>query len=144
MLKHDKAIAHPIQTKEHLQFVPQYLIPASMRSVASVVQKKGKRRKRKNDTTTSQEQRIKKSKMNDPLMNLESGNNGGNDNDDGGDEGEGDYEEGEEVSGDMNAGGMSGRKDWKERHKKGKFNPIHAKKNQHRQEGSFIKSKNYK
>ena len=85
-------------------------------------------------------------------MNLPSTSSNNNDvNDDNNDDG-GDFEDGDngndneasEVHGDMSSGGMSGRKDWKERHKKGKFNPILARKNQHRQEGSFIKSKNYK
>ena len=41
-------------------------------------------------------------------------------------------------------GGMSGRQQWKLKHKKGKFNPKSAKKNEHRVAGSFVKSKKYK
>lgn len=39
---------------------------------------------------------------------------------------------------------ISGRKEWKLKHKKGEFNPKLSKKNTHRTPGSFIKSKNYK
>ena len=46
--------------------------------------------------------------------------------------------------GSRGGGGMSGRQQWKLKHKKGKFNPKSAKKNEHRVAGSFVKSKKYK
>lgn len=39
---------------------------------------------------------------------------------------------------------LSGRREWKLKHKKGAFNPKIMKRNTHRTPGSFIKSKNYK
>ncbi len=147
VLRHDKAIAHPIRQKDHLKFVPEYLIPNSMRSVASVTSKKKRNNKKRKTDNSSADQRVQKSKMNDPLRNLAdsstpAGGDEGGDQEDGGDEGGEDAPKIFET--DASQGGMSGRKEWKERHKKGKFNPLMAKHNEHRQAGSFIKSKNYK
>eukprot|EP01034_Spumella_vulgaris_P028491 gene28491-35348_t len=151
VLRHDKAIMHPIRQKDHLKFVPQYLIPNSMKSVASInTKKKGRAKKRKTDNSTA-DQRVQKSKMNDPLRNLAAGDDAAPEShdageDQGGDDGadEGGDDQVFDVNSSQSAGGMSGRKDWKERHKKGKFNPLMMKHNEHRQAGSFIKSKNYK
>lgn len=147
MLRHDSAIAHPIKQKEHLKHVPDYLIPTSMRSIANTTSGKKKRRK----VGGQSDQRIQKSKMKDPLLNA--GTKEGatlvveNDNDDD-----------DETAGDGNASKVftsselssqsarstSGRRAWQERHGKGKFNKASAKKNAHRVEGTFTKSKRYK
>lgn len=86
--------------------------------------------------------------MNDPLRNpAAAGEAAQDDHDDGGgDDNNNDNgaEQAVDFTGSVNDGGMSGRKEWKARHKKGKFNPLMAKHNEHRQAGSFIKSKNYK
>jgi ATP-dependent RNA helicase DDX56/DBP9 len=48
VLRHDKAISHPIMPKEHLKYIPDYLIPPSMKGVISGnvgANRKPKRRK---------------------------------------------------------------------------------------------------
>lgn len=121
-----------------------------MKSVANVTNKKRKAAKKRKIDNSSVDQRVQKSKMNDPLLNPSAASSSGAHDDDGGDDGDGDgNDEGGEADvvdhrGSANDGGMSGRKEWKARHKKGKFNPLMAKHNEHRQQGSFIKSKNYK
>lgn len=153
MLRHDKAIAHPIRQKDHLKSVPDYLMPLSMRGVSNVRtknNKRGKKRKVAGTTSGSQEQRVAQSKKKNPLYNFDGAEGGAGDGDaggaDGGDADGGDGAgEGEGAShGGSDGAGMSGRKEWKMRHKKGTFNPKAAKKNEHRTPGSFIKSKNYK
>jgi ATP-dependent RNA helicase DDX56/DBP9 len=150
VLRHDKAIAHPIRQKDHLKSVPEYLMPISMRGVSNVKKnsKRGKKRKMAPGSGSS-EQRVAQSKKRNPLYSADSA--GDADGGDGGAEGgdgdagnaEGDFEPA--TAGDSaDAGGMSGRKEWKMRHKKGTFNPKAAKKNEHRTPGSFIKSKKYK
>ena len=163
MLRHDKAIAHPIRQKDHLKNVPEYLMPVSMRGVSNVRNKGGRRAKKRKAAGTagsSSEQRVQQSKKRNPLYG--GGGDGDNDGADGGDGG-GDGDSGEPAvkasrpsastsegnkiytSNDvLGESSMSGRKQWKLRHKKGAFNPKAAKKNDHRTPGSFIKSKNYK
>ena len=121
----------------------------------AMVQIKGKKKKRRvsssgnNRPGGTQEQRIKKSKMNDPLLNPPA-------NTDQHEEQEGE-EEGEEVNEqpprrvyterEMRAGqSTSGRNLWKQKHAKGKFNVKMAKKknNNDRLPGSFVKPKTYK
>lgn len=130
-------------------------MPISMRGVSNVRtknNKRGKKRKVSGTTSGSQEQRVAQSKKKNPLYSFDgaaptegdaSGGGGGADGGegDGGGEGAGEGEGDHSGGGD---GGMSGRKQWKMRHKKGTFNPKAAKKNEHRTPGSFIKSKNYK
>lgn len=139
-LRHDKAILHPIRQKEHLKHIPEYLIPASMRSMVSMKEKKRKSKARRQGGT--QEQRIKKSKLNDPLMNPSKQSEAQ------ADDGKTGIEENEiqetriftdnEIS---NGGTTSGRKQWKMRHGKGKFNPKLKKKNSDRVPGTFMKSR---
>ena len=152
-LRHEKAILHPIRQKDHLKHVPEYLIPASMRSVVNI---KGKRKKRSGAGRAqgqggSQEQRIKRSRMNDPLLNPEAGEAGeaepgemqttgaGADKDD---TGVSDSVPDKVFTEAELAGrrGASGRTMWKMKHKKGKFNPK-VKKPTNRVAGSFIKGK---
>jgi ATP-dependent RNA helicase DDX56/DBP9 len=47
VLRHDKAIAHPIIPKDHLKYIPEYLIPASMRGVVSTNNAGGRRSKKR-------------------------------------------------------------------------------------------------
>lgn len=139
VLRHDKSILHPIRQKDHLKHVPDYLIPASMKSVAQL-NKKTKRNSKKRKSTLSQSQRITKSKQNDPLLGAVATLNS---NENAGEEVE-DSSKRVFTSGDKLGDSISGRKLWKMKHRKGKFNPKLAKSNQHRTPGSFIKSKNYK
>lgn len=154
VLRHDKAILHPIRQHDHLKHVPSYLIPSSMRSVASV---KGKRmgkhnKKRKSAPGMNHEKRILKSKMNDPLHSMDTG---GNEDivpaiDENIQEDRQEVEPAEDTSNrvytnsETIGSSTSGRKSWKMRHKKGEFNPKAKKAGLHRQSGSFIRSKNYK
>jgi len=154
VLRHDKAVLHPIRPKEHLKHVPEYLIPLSMRSVA---QTNSGKKKRKRGQGQSADARVLKSKMRDPLLGAGSSEGGGGGGGEGGQESDlaaagGGQEAGKEriyTSKEVSSGlGMdqstSGRKKWQMRHKKGKFNPKAAKKGEHRMAGSFIKSKQYK
>ena len=155
MLRHDKAILHPIRQHDHLKHVPRYLIPSSMRIVATV---KGKRmgkhsKKRKAAPGMTHEKRILKSKMNDPLHSIDAG---GNDDDvvavaaDVQEVKQVSVPEEEDISNRVYSNSeaigtsTSGRKSWKMKHRKGEFNPKAKKAGIHRQSGSFIRSKNYK
>lgn len=158
VLRHDKSILHPIRQHDHLKHVPDYLIPSSMRGVVTLRNKKvGKHKKRKSSAggLMTQEQRVKHSKMNDPLLSAgvvrepeaegEAGMGAGMEED-----AEDVRRVDEEISNRVYTNtesigtSTSGRKSWKLRHKKGQFNPKAAKANSHRQKGSFIKSKQYK
>lgn len=149
VLRHDKAIAHPIRQKDHLKSVPEYLMPISMRGVSNVRtnSKRGKKRK-----TTTASTAVAQSKKRNPLYNSAAGDaEAGNDaGEAGGDNEGGDAEAGGDPTPEFSNGSdalkssASGRKQWQMRHKKGAFNPKAAKKNEHRTPGSFIKSKNYK
>lgn len=126
-------------------------MPLSMRGVSNVRtknNKRGKKRKVSGTTSGSQEQRVAQSKKKNPLYNFDGTEGGAGEGDAGGDGGDADGGDGGEADGASHGGsdsaGMSGRKEWKMRHKKGTFNPKAAKKNEHRTPGSFIKSKNYK
>ena len=69
VLRHDKAILHPIHQKDHLKHVPEYLIPRSMRSVVRTNNgRKGKKRRTQGGGDGQVDRRIQKSRMNDPLM----------------------------------------------------------------------------
>jgi hypothetical protein len=153
VLRHDKAILHPIHQKDHLKHVPEYLIPRSMRSVVRTnTGRKGKKRRTQGGGDGQVERRIQKSRMNDPLMggSASTGEEGG--------EGEGSGSGPAEVAapadrvftaGDMSHGmgktsSSSGRQQWKMRHQKGKFDSKKANKESHRTPGAFVKSKQYK
>ena len=144
ILRHDKAVTHPIRQKEHLKSVPEYLVPPSMRTVSNTNQTMHKRKKRKASSSTN----IQQSKLKDPLMNPDVDNSNdvddmdpnGDDNDDmeGGDDSEGvtdrdkifvDYEK-----------AQSGRNIWKMKHKKGVFKQS-KKKNSDYVSGSYQKDK---
>ena len=147
VLRHDKAIAHPIRQKDHLKSVPEYLMPISMRGVSNVRTNSKRGKKRKTTATTA----VAASKKRNPLYNASAGEGeadaGASNDAAGGDEG---GEEGGDPTPEFSNGSdalnstASGRKQWQMRHKKGVFNPKAAKKNEHRTPGSFIKSKNYK
>jgi ATP-dependent RNA helicase DDX56/DBP9 len=149
VLRHDKAILHPIKQKDHLKHVPDYLIPTSMRSVANTSNKKKKRKNMKSGHTA--EARSMQSKMKDPLQNpdldtntstIDTTNNdingGGGDNVNEGDR-DNVYTNTEQLG-----SSISGRKAWQIKHRKGKFNEKASKKNAHRTPGAFLKSKQYK
>lgn len=156
VLRHDKAVAHPLKQKQHLKHVPEYLVPVSMRSVADT---SGRRKKRRTGRAQglSQEQRISKSRSRDPLLAPSQHAEGSATTDVGGGDGAGNLDG--EGAGDVDAKeerlytmkesfklgrSISGRRQWQERHQKGKFNVKRAKGNQHRTPGSFVKSKPYK
>ena len=133
ILRHDKSISHPIRRKEHLHNVPKYLIPASMRGVATNSAKKGK--KRKHVGGTSADKRISNAKTNDPLSDA-SAIHSSTDNTNAKDE-IFESEGGPGVVLGKNQS-TSGRKSWQATHKKGSFG---KKKNAHRVAGSFTKPK---
>ncbi len=129
VLRHDKAILHPIKQKEHLKHLPEYLIPSSMKSVSNI-QAVGGRRKIKRKNTSNDQDRKKRSKQNDPLY--------ASNTNEGGDEDGGDapaFEMQDMVS------APSGRKEWKMRHKKGEFNPKMNKAHSYQTPGTFLKPK---
>ncbi|CAM9192044.1 unnamed protein product, partial [Ectocarpus fasciculatus] len=118
VLRHDTSVAHPIRPKEHLRNVPTYLIPASMRGAATVTNTKKKKRKL-GSAQNSQDAKRQKSKSKDPLQSFDV--------------------DADSTPADTNAApaaepkvftsgealghSISGRQEWKQRHKKGKFNP---------------------
>ena len=141
-----------------------------MRGLTTIRQKSNKKKRKLRNTTSitngsSQEQRVLRSKLNNPLYNYpqvtttnealsveESRNvdfnNHSNDNhissraDD-----HVDNDALDKVYANSSILGeskLSGRREWKLKHKKGAFNPKIMKRNTHRTPGSFIKSKNYK
>jgi hypothetical protein len=157
VLRHESSVAHPIKQKEHLKFVPSYLIPNSMRSAASDVNAKKKRRK--NGRMITSDAKRQRSKQKDPLQSFEMDGVDSN----GGAAAESNAEGGElPMDGDEGMGGAaasekkiftsteaigkstSGRQEWKMRHKRGKFNTKQAKKQAHQVPGAFTKSKFYK
>lgn len=137
VLRHDVAVAHPIRQKEHLKHVPDYLIPASMRTVASNRNNKKKKRKLTQQGSASQDKRRQISKSRDPLLNAEGDLNDGDGEVDQrlqkestsyDDDGDGDMEE--DGTDDNNdkiftnselGSSTSGRKRWQMQHHKGKF-----------------------
>ena len=170
MLRHDKAITHPIRQKEHLKNVPDYLMPASMRGFTTMRQKGNKKKRKLRNVNNngvgvgaSQEQRVLRSKMKNPLFNQQqvSSNqqssllgdvnsdhvhNDTHDNDDRNNVQplKSTNEKLYANSSVLGESKLSGRREWKLKHKKGDFNPKIMKRNTHRMTGSFIKSKNYK
>ena len=69
VLRHDKAVLHPIRQLDHLKAVPEYLIPVSMRSIVTPhAGSRGKnKRKKLSESHTNAEQKMKQSKSKDPL-----------------------------------------------------------------------------
>lgn len=128
-------MAHPIRALDHLKHVPDYLVPSSMRAVAA---NRNAKKKRKRQVGQTQENRRQASKARDPLSQAASG----------------DADEAEEVdagapservfalNGSM-GGSTSGRQKWKEKHRKGKFDPKKDKKNSGYVKGSFAQRKKY-
>ena len=156
MLRHDKAILHPIHQKDHLKHVPEYLIPHSMRSVARTnTGRKGKKRRTQGGGDGQVERRIHASKRNDPLMggNSSSSSSSSGDAENASEPGSGSVSQAKVdrvfTAGDMSHGlgktsTSSGRQQWKMRHQKGKFDSKKANKESHRTPGAFVKSKQYK
>jgi ATP-dependent RNA helicase DDX56/DBP9 len=139
VLRHDKANAHPLKAQQHLQHVPQYLIPVGMRSVADVGARN--RRKRKGGSMSS-DARVRQSKMNDPLAAAAVGGGDGE-----GDEAAGDGvvkgEVGRALSDRELRNSNAGRTAWKIRHKKGKFSKKGAGAKKNGIAGAFTKSKKH-
>ena len=139
-----------------MKFVPNYLIPNSMRSAASDVN--AKKKKRKNGRMITSDAKRQRSKQNDPLQSFAvDGSSEAGENALGGDA----SREGEEEIGSAAAvvaseekrlftsteaigKSTSGRQEWQQRHKKGKFNTKQQKKTAHQVPGAFTKSKFYK
>lgn len=178
VLRHDKTHLNPTHLKEHLKFVPEYLIPVSMRSIANSTASQPKKKRKKAGAVggLSQQQRIDRSKMRDPLRSLgkeeksqsarvtttttsettSAGASGGEvvyddaQSSAGGEvveqhvqevevEEERVYTTGEAKS--SLGRGISGRKEWKMRHKKGQFNSKIVKKFSNQMPGSFNRKK---
>eukprot|EP01041_Mallomonas_annulata_P007912 gene7912-16197_t len=161
ILRHDKAVLHPIRQKEHLRHVPDYLIPASMRSIANT--NNIKKRKRKRAPGQTQENRKNSSKAKDPLQSFESNiadneqNDNGNDNNTSSsstyraksvaEDSSHMKEMGEDrvYSNNESIGySTSGRQKWKIRHQKGKFSKKSTNPNPLRTKGSFSTLRNKK
>lgn len=145
-------------------------MPASMRGLTTIRQKSNKKKRKLRNTTSisngsSQEQRVLRSKLNNPLYNYPQVtttneassvevsrnvdfNNHSNDNHiSSRDDDHVDNDTLDKVYANSSILGeskLSGRREWKLKHKKGAFNPKIMKRNTHRTPGSFIKSKNYK
>ena len=135
VLRHDKAILHPIQQKDHLKFVPSYLIPDSMKAVAQV--QGNRRRKRKAPAAGSSNPSAKKPRSKDPLYSGGSSNSSGA-------AAPAATGGAEDKSYRQYGQGQSGRKEWKQRHKKGEFNPQLQKKNAIKTPGTFQKKQHKK
>lgn len=135
VLRHDKAILHPIQQKDHLKFVPSYLIPDSMKAVAQV--QGNRRRKRKAPAAGSSNPSAKKPRSKDPLYSGGSSNSSGA-------AASAATGGAEDKSYRQYGQGQSGRKEWKQRHKKGEFNPQVQKKNAIKTAGTFQKKQHKK
>ncbi len=117
--------------------MPEYLIPSSMRGVANTSREPRKKRRK---IFGSSQQRIEMSKMRDPLRNFgQTTSEGGSS---GGSGGSGEVKESEriftagEVSGSLGKG-ISGRKQWKIKHRKGEHNPKLVKRFSNVLAGSF-------
>eukprot|EP00602_Paraphysomonas_sp_CaronLab_P010101 CAMPEP_0185037304 /NCGR_PEP_ID=MMETSP1103-20130426/31514_1 /TAXON_ID=36769 /ORGANISM="Paraphysomonas bandaiensis, Strain Caron Lab Isolate" /LENGTH=614 /DNA_ID=CAMNT_0027575225 /DNA_START=381 /DNA_END=2225 /DNA_ORIENTATION=- len=149
VLRHDKAVMHPIRVKEHLRHVPDYLVPVSMRSVAGNRNKSNKKKRRRAQAGAdgqTQEKRRQISKSKDPLF---AGSDEG---------GSASAESSSAAASQPSPAGQSrvfsnsetlgystsGRQKWKMAHKKGKFNPKKGKKDSLGVSGSFTKAKAYR
>jgi ATP-dependent RNA helicase DDX56/DBP9 len=141
VLRHDKAVMHPIKVKEHLKNIPEYLVPASMRAVSSNSSKK-KKRKIQAAGGQSQEKRRMISKSKDPLFGGISDSKDETEKTSVKDTTQ--SKERERVFSGSEALGRStaGRQKWKMNHGKGKFNKQKSSGNAVK--GSFTKSKRYK
>ena len=147
VLRHDKAVLHPIRQKDHLKFVPDYLIPASMRGVADK-NSQNRKKKRKRISGQSQDQRKMMSKSKDPLQSFEADEPSAA-------QGESSehippvYEDNNErvyTKGDSLGRSTSGRNSWKMAHKRGKFSKKALKPNPLRTAGTFsmLRDKKYR
>jgi hypothetical protein len=157
VLRHDKAILHPIHQKDHLKHVPQYLIPHSMRSIVRPnTGRKGKKRRVQGNGEGQVSRKIQQSKMKDPLIggaasltaDTESvANVGGIDIEANPGSGSGSAKEFAPGVSSYRAAKtptIAGRQQWKARHQKGKFDLKKTNKESHRMTGAFVKSKQYK
>lgn len=161
MLRHDKAILHPIHQKDHLKHVPQYLIPHSMRSIVRPnTGRKSKKRRVQGNGDGEVSRKIHQSKMKDPLiggtasLSAETGTGTGSDANVGGIDIEENSGNGSGSAKEFPPGvssykvaktpTMAGRQQWKARHQKGKFDLKKTNKESHRMTGAFVKSKQYK
>lgn len=151
VLRHDSSVAHPIRVKEHLKYVPSYLVPPSMRGPASTANQKRKKRKAGKGAMNSQDAKRHASKMRDPLQSLTVEGGGDDANADGADGGDADaagaFTEAPKkvfTSTEQLGRSTSGRQNWKEKHRRGKFNPKRLKREKGEIAGAFTKSKGYK
>lgn len=159
MLRHDKAILHPIHQKDHLKHVPQYLIPHSMRSIVRPnTGRKSKKRRVQGNGDGEVSRKIQQSKMKDPLIggtaSLSTETGTGSDANVGGIDIESNSGNGSGSAKEFAPGvssykvaktpTMAGRQQWKARHQKGKFDLKKTNKESHRMTGAFVKSKQYK
>jgi len=136
VLRHDKAVMHPIKQKEHLKNIPEYLVPASMRGVANSAKKK-KKRKLQAAGGQSQEKRRAMSKSKDPLF---SGSSAGTTS--GASKSPAVTKERVYTTGDTLGHTTAGRQKWKMSHGKGKFSKHKG--SNHGVQGSFTKTKGYR
>eukprot|EP00981_Chlorochromonas_danica_P002366 scaffold455_cov155-Ochromonas_danica.AAC.4 len=58
VLRHDKAVLHPLRQKDHLRFLPDYLIPQSMRALNVQTQGKNQKSNRRKNLKRKQSQAL--------------------------------------------------------------------------------------
>lgn len=132
VLRHDKAIKNPITPKEHLKYIPDYLVPQSMKGIVTGNSGGNRPKRRKSaQSSLSVDKKVQNSKMKDPLLNPPTSS-------------------GEVASAPMESTvawsdsqnySTSGRLQWKARHKRGEFNP---KNKSSRSPGTFTRGKKLK
>ena len=144
VLRHDRAVMHPIKQKEHLKNIPEYLVPASMRGVAGNAKKKKKRKIQA--AGQSQEKRRQMSKSKDPLFSsgTASAEEGSSNSSSSSSSSSAPAKTKERVysSSDSLGRTTAGRQKWKMSHGKGKFSKHKG--STHGVKGSFTKTKGYK
>jgi len=130
LLRHDRQATHISKVQDHLKHVPKYLLPRGMQVAET---KKRKRRKRNGNRSGLRRT------DNDPLQSYDGENvdldgvaeNDGNTNEDDGFVDPMDMDEdvvGDDPVGDGNGKSTSGRKNWQQKHSRGKFSKKGTKK----------------
>jgi hypothetical protein len=127
--------------KDHLKIVPSYLIPPSMQAIATDPKNQSKRKKKRKVSGQSQDQRVKSSKMRDPLRNPSvTEEHEVTDAQEPAEE-ESKDKDTERIFSNSEAShlgrGISGRKEWKMRHHKGPFKKTNPRSQSKRVPGTF-------
>ncbi|CAN0392412.1 unnamed protein product [Phaeothamnion confervicola] len=153
VLRHDKTLLHPLRRQEHLKHIPSYLMPAGLATGDDpALRQRSKRRRAGEKRRAGQGQDPSRRKDNDPLQSFNAGalagvqpagdgEGGGGGGSKGGGKGGGGEATGGGPRGVMQKGGnlgvsTSGRRQWQERHKKGKASKSYEKHKQHKKKGT--------